>query len=323
MKIAACLSSANVHYCTPPELTRPTNRLLVPKGSGRTLFDGATNDAAIKAGLIRATYTCDGTPEGGDGLTADRSVADAWIENPPYGSAIKEHVANLHHWGRERGMPGILIAPNRGAKWAHDYVYTSADAWLIADRRFIFWRPVPIRQLSLDEIREANPDLEGEKLEKAHGYNLRRWFMASDEEDLPDPFRCIGDNWAIGPELALSALKNPDNVKPWQHAPFDTIVAFWADPDDYGGPVLPVRGGGLSLDQTADGDWVLFDDDGAVEQRVGERVARSWIAEFGKPPKKVEDHPINVREFVRHFGHLGTIVVARGPYAGVYRRAVA
>ena len=323
MKIAACLSSANVHYCTPPDLTRPTNRLLVPKGSGRTLFDGATNDAAIKAGLIRATYTCDGTPEGGDGLTADRTVADAWIENPPYGRAIEDHVKNLHYWGRERGVPGILIAPHRGAPWAHKWVYNSADAWLIADRRFVFWRPLPIRQLSIDEVRAANPDAEGEKLEKAHEYYLRRWFYASDEEDLPAPFRLIGDNWAIGPELAVSALKNPDNVTPWQSAPFDTMVGFWGDPNDYGGPVLPVTSGELALDRTANDEWILYDPENGAEQIVGERVARSWIAEFGKPPKKVDDHPINVREFVRHFGHLGTIVVARGPYAGVYRRAVA
>jgi len=317
MKIQACLSSNNEHYLTPTEITRPMRRLLVPKGSGRTLIDLATNAAAINAGLVRADFTCDGTPDGGDGLTVDASVADCWFSNHPYGTKIKAFTRRAHELGRGRGMPGISVTPFRGSSWAHEYIFGSADAWLIADKRFVFWRPIPIRQLPESEFL----DLPEGKREAARERYLRAWFYAADEEELPPPFRCIGENWAVGPELKSLASCHEDDVTPWQGAPFDTMIAFWADPRDYGGPVLPVALGQSFLDQTADGRWVLSDlGDEQDEREVSERFAHSWIKEFGTPPRKPADHPITVREFVRHFGHLGTIVVARGPYAGVYRK---
>ena len=107
MNIEACLSSRNVHYCTPPKIIIPSRRLLVPHGSGRTLLDPWTNDAS----QIGADMIADGIAA--DGHKIVWSDADTTIENPPYGGEIEACVQTSHHWHVEIGMPGIWLGPAR------------------------------------------------------------------------------------------------------------------------------------------------------------------------------------------------------------------
>lgn len=257
----ALYTSKNSHYLTPPEVVRPMRRLLVPVGSGRSLGDFFTNHASI----VGANYIADGVEA--DGLSCRWSIADTWFKNPPYGTEIARPIETAHYWGRECGMPGITLVPNRsdtrwmqGETWS---IHSSADAWIEVAGRLTFWLPIPLTEA---EAPEPEKKVDGK-------YYLQRWFPdarvvvheAVDEwskpvveVSLPEPFRRSPNGLIVGPELGK-------NGKP-QSAPFPSLIGFWADGD------------------------------GRFEG----------------------DHPITIREFARCFGHMGTLVVARGEHRGAY-----
>jgi len=257
VKIAACLTSKSMHYCTGPEIIIPARRLLVPAGSGRTLIDPWTNGAS----QVGADYIADGIDA--DGHKIRWTVADTSLENPPYGDEILDCIQTSHHWHVEVGMPGVWLGPSRtdtiwmqgGTKAGIRYVgiHESADAWIEVQGRLTFWCPIPIAE-------KDAPDPE-----KGARYYLRRFFPKATDDNLPAPFRLLEPGVAVGPELGK-------NGKP-QCAPFPSIVAFWAD-----------------------------------------RVGR-----YGRREDEAE-HPIDLREFSRHFGRLGTLYVRTGPNNGVYPR---
>jgi hypothetical protein len=256
MKIGALLTSRNQHYCTPPVAVRPMCRTLIPPGSGRTLFDGATNSASI----IPATMIADG--EQADGKTCRWSDCDTFYLNPDY-ATIEEWVPRLDYWGREVGMPGIALVPARddtvwmqgGTKGGTRIpgIFESADAWLYVKGRLTFWVPIPIQKKHAPAV------------DSGERYYLQRWYKDATIDNLPEPFRKLDKRTAIGPELGA-------NGRP-QSAPFPSIIPFWAD-----------------------------------------KVGRYGLREEGA------EYPIDVREFARWFLPLGTLVVPRGPLAGVWQR---
>lgn len=217
MKIAACLTSKSMHYCTPPRVIVPARRVLVPKGSGRTLIDPWTNDAS----QVGADLVCDG--EKVDGHQAKWTAADTSFENPPYGEEILACVETSHHWHVEVGMPGISLYPARtdtvwmqgGRKGKREVVgvYRSADAWVEVKGRLAFWRPISI-------TRDGAPGVE-----KGERYYMQRWWPWATDEKLPKPFRLVSPGLAVGPEVAGPSGK-PATA---QSAPFPSLIAFWAD----------------------------------------------------------------------------------------------
>ena len=310
MKIAACLTSITEHYCTPPVVDDRVHATLVPRGSGRTLIDAATNGAAI----TRPNFYCDGT-DGRDGLTAAWDIADTWYNNCPYGTEIKKWVERQAHWGRTMGLPGIALLPARvDTEWCREYVFKTADAWLFLDGRLAFWLPIPLERSA------ASGD-----------YYLKKWYPWATDDNLPSPFRSLSPGFAVGPELGKTG-------KP-QSAPFPSMIAFYADqtaeemdPRDErealrelvrtaGESVLHERAKTtgeevLVLDQwEAEAERLLgsayFNTDGPLDLAAFARIAERSAAQG--------DHPITVREFARHFLSLGTLIVARGPHRGVWR----
>jgi hypothetical protein len=300
MNIAPLLTSVNSHYCTPPEIVVPMRRLLVPRGAGRRLLDPASNGASI----VGAHMTCDGLAS--DGLSVRWSDADCWYSNPPYGTEIAAHVERQAYWGREIGIPGISLLPARvDTRWCTKHIFGTADAWLYVAGRLTFWIPVPL------DIKDAPVPAKG-----GEPYYLRRWFPGATDDDLPAPFRCLEPGFAVGPELG-------SNGKP-QAAPFPSLVAFWADPN--AAEVDPRDELEVLRKLVADAipysvirqDW--FD---AAELLTANKPtpeqATAALARITAATGLQTEHPIDVREFSRRFGRLGTLTVARGPHRGVYR----
>ena len=284
MNIHACLTSASEHYCTPGAIVVPTRRLLVPKGSGRSLIDPWSN----KASQVGANRVCDG--ESVDGHEAVWSSCDTSYENPPYGAKIEDCVQTSHHWHVEVGMPGVWLGPARmDTKWMQGGrkpgkagaqgqrivgLLESVDAWVLVQGRLTFLRPIGLRKRDC-------PDGD---------YYLQKWWPwakvdPKDPENtqLPDGFRPVYrtkrvegvevqvqvPNLAIGPEVSGPKGKPARS----QAAPFPSIIGFWAD-----------------------------------------RAGRYGLREEGAA------HPIDVKEFARFFGHLGILTVRTGEHRGVYQR---
>lgn len=221
MKIAACLTSASEHYCTPPQIIVPMRKLLVPPGSGRSLIDPWTNEAS----QIGANLVCDGVKV--DGFDARWTEADTSFENPPYGGKIADCVSVSHHWHVEIGMPGIWLGPSRtdtvwmqGGYRAGKRIIgltESLDAWVEVKGRLTFWRPIAIRK------KNAPPP------EKKGGeqYYLQKWWPWASNDKLPEGFRLIRKGLAVGPEI----VGPPGRPAKPQAAPFPSFVGFWADCD--------------------------------------------------------------------------------------------
>lgn len=314
--LTALFSSENVHYCTPPSILRPMRLVLVPKGSGRKLLDPATN--AVGRQLVKAHFTADGIDV--DGLELRWSLGDCWWNNPPYGNGIGDWADKQHHWGRIVGVPGMSIMPARTeTRWGHR-LFGSADAWAKIGGRHTFWLPIP-----LDRKNAAPPkrDKHGREREP---YFLRRWYPWATDDKLPEPFLSIGPGVAVGPELG-------DNGRP-QSPPFPSIVFFWADPktreqdprDELEALRELVHAASVAMrDQPATGQtetWLA-----EAECLLGSKRFRSTptldLAPFKRLAEATQinppgDHPISIAQFVRRFGDLGTITVARGRYAGEY-----
>jgi hypothetical protein len=312
VNIAACLTSKNEHYCSPPAIVDPMRRLLIPRGSGRKLIDLATNDAS----QVGAHFSADGVEV--DGLTVDASVADCWFCNPPYGSKIKSFAERFAYWGGTRGLPGLALLPARDdPAWAQEQVYRTASAWVHVRGRLTFWLPIPL-------AREDAPPVEGEHNGEDR-YYLRRWFAGATDERLPAPFRSLAPGYAIGPELGA-------NGKP-QSAPFPSLVAFWADPEQEDRDPLLERDCLRELVRRAEPRTVAGPEHetwlAEAECLLGSRrfnnrapldldVFRRWGETAKIDP--ANRHPITTREFAKRFLPLGMLTIARGPNAGVWFR---
>lgn len=298
-------TSRSEHYCSPPKIVAPMRRVLVPRGCVRQLLDPASNGASI----VGAHLIADG--EATDGLKISANVADCWYQNPPYGTGIDPWVEWSAYWGRECGVPGISLLPARvDTKWCRK-VFESADAWLFIDGRLTFWVPIPLTDT--EAIEKGSP-----------AYFLQRWRPHARRDDLPAPFRLLSNGLIVGPELGT---KGGGEGKP-QSAPFPSMVAFWADPEtaepDMGDEIEVLRSLVRGAARSADEEWLamakaaigkkaLADDlhlSAAVLARYKAAADRTAI------PRK---HPICVRTFAAHFGKLGTLTVARGRHAGVWR----
>jgi hypothetical protein len=221
MKIAACLTSKSMHYCSPPKIITRMRSLLVPPGAGRTLIDPWTNDAS----QVGADLIADGIRVSGHDIRW--TDADCSYENPPYGSEIEDCIETSHHWHVEVGMPGVILLPARtdtrwmqgGTKKSGNSVkivpgiHRSCDAWVEVKGRLTFWRPIPITRKVAAE--SADPD-----------YYLQKWWpWASKKKKLPAPFRLVGPGLAVGPEVS----GKPGKPAIPQAAPFPSLVGFWAD----------------------------------------------------------------------------------------------
>lgn len=313
MNIAACLTSKNEHYCSPPTILDPTHRLLVPRGSGRRLIDPASNPASqVLAELVACGDDV-------DGLACDWSEADCFYTNPPYGKKIAAFAERQHYWGRTRGLPGVSLLPARDdTDWCQRHVFGSADAWLHVRGRLSFLLPIPLA-----------------KADAVDDYFLRRWFEWAEDDRLPDGFSLLAPGYAIGPELGA-------NGKP-QAAPFPSLVAFWADHEQADRDPLDEIHAMRELVRAAAPRMRLMSEC-LAEQEENTSSVDAWLdyAEGLLGPKRVRDksdidlgpfdrlelaeeerapqkYPLTVREFARHFMRLGTLTVARGPLRGVWR----
>lgn len=307
--IRALLTSNTAHYCTPPDVTVPMRKLLVPEGSGRRLGDFATNDAGRL--LIRPSLYADGV--NADGLTLRWSDASCTFLNPPYGPEIEKFMGVQSYWGREIGVPGVALVPARDdTQWCQRHVFGSADAWLHVEGRFAFWLVIPIRR----EDAIIRKDRDGKNREP---YYLRRWFPAAEDGNLPAPFVSVSPGWAVGPELG-------ENGKP-QSAPFPSLIPFWADPEtEERDPRAEVEALHMLVAEAAarlgpDADEWLYQADRLLGKRLERRgLDRDVFDRLAALCPKEKSHPISVRRFAQLFGHMGTLTIARGPHRGVYQR---
>jgi hypothetical protein len=317
--LRALMSSANENYCTPPDLISRIHKVLIPEGSKRTLFDPTSNGAS----LVDANKVADG--ERADGLTVAWDCCDTWYGNYPYGNKLLPFAKRGAYWGRERGLPGISLTPNRtDTEWCQA-IKKTADAWVETSGRFIFWTPIPIRKK--DAIKRAGKD------GKTELFYLQRWWPTAEETSLPKPFRLIGNGWAIGPELGREG-------KP-QTAPFPSLISFYADPRHSIEPDPRAETEALrELVRVAVCEQLEARRHG--HERTSSEIAETakWLAESEKLlGKRYEDcqplrpslfeevtkararkpkYPIDVRTFATHFLSLGVLTVARGPHRGVY-----
>jgi hypothetical protein len=319
VNISALLTSKNEHYCSPPEVVRPMRRVLIPKGSNRRLMDPATNGASI----VGAHLFADGVNV--DGRLLNARDADCWYKNPPYGKSISEWIEWAHHAGRVLGVPGISLLPARVDTAWFRRVVTSADAILYVDGRLTFWVPIPL-------ARHRAAKVEGD----AEPYYLRRWYPTATDEELPHPFRLLEPGLAVGPELG-------SNGKP-QSAPFPSLIPFWADPnarepdiaDELAAlreltrtaalAVVDAEGSARDLGNTKRADE-LAEWQARAEQMLGSKryaddlPLRVEVLDRLSTANPAQEYPIDVPTFARHFGRLGTLVVARGRYRGLHRAA--
>ncbi|HVI00889.1 MAG TPA: hypothetical protein VM869_19365 [Enhygromyxa sp.] len=319
--IAALLSSTNEHYCTPPEVVSRVRAVLVPDGSGRTLFDPSSNDSSI----VGANMIADGIRV--DGLTCAWDCCDTWYGNFPYGLKLPDFARRAAHWGRGRGVPGITLTPARSdTEWTH-VIKSTADAWCEVRGRLTFWTPCPIRKR--DAIVRASKNKPPELI------FLQRWWPWATEENLPKPFRLLRPGWAVGPELSKDGKPQP--------APFPSLIGFWADPMAMAAEPDPrhelealrelVRVAACDVIEArrhaheesdsskvrATASWLghaetmlrdKYNDCDPLREAVFEPIASTR--------KRKPKHPIDVRTFAQHFLPLGTVTVARGLHRGVY-----
>jgi hypothetical protein len=313
--LRALMSSANEHYCTPPNLIGRMHKVLIPEGSKRTLFDPSSN----RASLVGANKVADG--EAADGLTCDWDCCHGFYGNFPYGRALLPFSKRAAYWGRERGLPGITLTPARSdTEWCQKHIKGTADAWVEVRGRLTFWTPIPIRK---KDALVRN----GEKI------FLQRWWATATEEALPKPFRLLGDGFAIGPELSLDGKPQP--------APFPSLISFWGDPKHAIEPdPRDEREALRELVRVAMCDMIELRRRGHDRTSGEVADAAKWMAEaerlLGKHSEDCQPirrqlfeavttararkpkFPVDVRTFAAHFLDLGVLTIARGPHRGVY-----